>query len=215
MFIVSLTNFFLTGQMSSLRMYSMVKKMMTKLSMRWMMATMIGKSLFPSSSSCSSSMVASTKVMVDTSTIDKEKKATNWASLIRNKNFFFVLLSLARPRVFEGVPSPRAPLTKLKRVQFRDQQINTNMYPTIAKVLLCSKFEFLLLCSDVTIFLTLTHVNLRVVPTNHCQHSCHFKLRCESSTLILYKELSSTIFQSLSVSQASVTPVQISTFCNI
>ena len=45
-------------------------------------------------------------------------------------------------------------------------------------------------------------------------------LRYESSTLILYKELSSPIFQSCqsvsqSVSQASVTPVQISTFCNI
>ena len=41
-------------------------------------------------------------------------------------------------------------------------------------------------------------------------------LRYESSTLILYKELSSTIFQSCqSVSQASVTPVQISTFCNV
>ena len=41
-------------------------------------------------------------------------------------------------------------------------------------------------------------------------------LRYESSTLILYKELSSPIFQScLSVSQASVTPVQISTLCNI
>ena len=45
-------------------------------------------------------------------------------------------------------------------------------------------------------------------------------LRYERSTLILYKELSSTIFQSRqsvsqSVCQASVTPVQISTFCNI
>ena len=43
-------------------------------------------------------------------------------------------------------------------------------------------------------------------------------LRYESSTLILYKELSSTIFQSLSVSQsvskASVTPDQIFTLCN-
>ena len=37
-------------------------------------------------------------------------------------------------------------------------------------------------------------------------------LRYESSTLILYKELSSPIFQSC---QASVTPVQISTLCNI
>ena len=45
---------------------------------------------------------------------------------------------------------------------------------------------------------------------------CHTKeLRYESSTLILYKELSSPIFQSLSVSQASVTPVQISTLFNI
>ena len=42
------------------------------------------------------------------------------------------------------------------------------------------------------------------------------ELRYESSTLILYKELSSPIFQSCqSVSQASVTPVQISTLCNI
>ena len=42
------------------------------------------------------------------------------------------------------------------------------------------------------------------------------ELRYGSSTLILYKELSSTIFQSCqSVCQASVTPVQISTFCNI
>ena len=39
-------------------------------------------------------------------------------------------------------------------------------------------------------------------------------LRYESSTLILYKELSSHIFP-LWVSQASVTPVQISTLCNI
>ena len=43
----------------------------------------------------------------------------------------------------------------------------------------------------------------------------NFELRYESSTLILYKELSSTIFQSLSVRQGSVTPVQISTLCNI
>ena len=47
-----------------------------------------------------------------------------------------------------------------------------------------------------------------------------YLLRYESSTLILYKELSSSIFQSCqsvsqSVCQASVTPVQISTFCNI
>ena len=40
------------------------------------------------------------------------------------------------------------------------------------------------------------------------------QLRYESSTLILCKELSSTIF-ALWVCQASVTPVQISTFCNI
>ena len=43
-------------------------------------------------------------------------------------------------------------------------------------------------------------------------------LRFESSTLILCKELSSTIFQlwvSQSVSEACVTPIQISTFCNI
>ena len=41
-------------------------------------------------------------------------------------------------------------------------------------------------------------------------------LRYESSTLILYKELSITIFQSCeSVSQALVTPFQISTLCNI
>ena len=45
---------------------------------------------------------------------------------------------------------------------------------------------------------------------------CHLLLRYESSTLILYKELSSPIFQSRqSVSEASVTPVQISTLCNI
>ena len=46
-----------------------------------------------------------------------------------------------------------------------------------------------------------------------------FSLRYESSTVIHYKELSSPIFQSLwvsqSVSQASVTPHQISTLCNI
>ena len=42
-----------------------------------------------------------------------------------------------------------------------------------------------------------------------------WKLRYESSTLILYKELSSSIFQSLWVSQASVTPVEISTLFNI
>ena len=44
-------------------------------------------------------------------------------------------------------------------------------------------------------------------------------LRYKSSNLILYKELSSSIFQSLSVSEgvrkASVTPVQISTLFNI
>ena len=45
-------------------------------------------------------------------------------------------------------------------------------------------------------------------------------LRYESSTLILYKELSSPIFQSChsvseSVRKASVTPVQISILCNI
>ena len=44
----------------------------------------------------------------------------------------------------------------------------------------------------------------------------HAILRYESSTLILYKELSSPIFQSCeSVCQACVTPFQISTFCNI
>ena len=44
----------------------------------------------------------------------------------------------------------------------------------------------------------------------------NFKLRYESSILILYKELSSTIFKVCeSVSQASVTPVQISTLFNI
>ena len=41
------------------------------------------------------------------------------------------------------------------------------------------------------------------------------ELRYESSTLILYKELSSSIFCCEWVSQALVTPVQISTFCNI
>ena len=40
-----------------------------------------------------------------------------------------------------------------------------------------------------------------------------FFLRYESSTLILYKKLSSSIFQSLSVSKSLVTPNQISTFC--
>ena len=40
-------------------------------------------------------------------------------------------------------------------------------------------------------------------------------LRYESSTLTLYKELSSSIFQSQSVCQACVTPFQISTLCNI
>ena len=41
-------------------------------------------------------------------------------------------------------------------------------------------------------------------------------LRYESSTLILYKELSSTIFQNCrSVSEVCVTPVQFSTLCNI
>ena len=50
------------------------------------------------------------------------------------------------------------------------------------------------------------------------QHQCVpvCELRYESSTLILCKELSSSIFQSCqSVCQASVTPVQISTLCNI
>ena len=42
-----------------------------------------------------------------------------------------------------------------------------------------------------------------------------FFLRYESSTLILYKKLSSSIFQSLSVSKSLVTPNQISTLCNI
>ena len=41
------------------------------------------------------------------------------------------------------------------------------------------------------------------------------ELRYESSTLILYKELSSSIFCCEWVSQASVTPVQISTLCSI
>ena len=42
------------------------------------------------------------------------------------------------------------------------------------------------------------------------------KLRYESSTLILYEELSNSIFQSCQlVSEASVTPVQISTVCNV
>ena len=40
-------------------------------------------------------------------------------------------------------------------------------------------------------------------------------LRYESSTLIVCKELSSSIFQNLWVRQASVKPVQISTLCNI
>ena len=50
-----------------------------------------------------------------------------------------------------------------------------------------------------------------------CKFGCRV-LRYESSTLILYKELSGPILQvwvSQSVSQACVTPFQISTFCNI
>ena len=44
----------------------------------------------------------------------------------------------------------------------------------------------------------------------------YFVLRYESSTLILYKELTSPIFQSCqSVRKASVIPVQISTLCDI
>ena len=41
------------------------------------------------------------------------------------------------------------------------------------------------------------------------------ELLYERSTPILYKEVSSTIFQSLSVRKASVTPVQVSSLCNI
>ena len=51
--------------------------------------------------------------------------------------------------------------------------------------------------------------------TNHSLEELDEILRYESSTLILYKELSSPIFQSLSVKEASVTPDQISTLCNI
>ena len=66
-------------------------------------------------------------------------------------------------------------------------------------------------------------VALPILPTARlllCPRRCPgwFLLRYESSTLILYKELSSPIFQmwvSQSVCQASVTPVQISTFCNV
>ena len=75
-FMASLINFFLFGQTTSRRKYSKVKKMMTKLSSSWMMRTMTGNSVTPFSSSCSSSMVARTKVMVERSTMDREKKAT-------------------------------------------------------------------------------------------------------------------------------------------
>ena len=72
------------------------------------------------------------------------------------------------------------------------------------------------------------HDNDKVVLTKHHFEPLwqYFKITCdpfrllllryESSTLILFKELSSSIFQSCqSVSEASVTPVQISTLCNI
>ena len=72
------------------------------------------------------------------------------------------------------------------------------------------------------------HDNDKVVMTKHHFEPLwqYFKITCdpfrllllryESSTLILFKELSSSIFQSCqSVSEASVTPVQISTLCNI
>ena len=63
------------------------------------------------------------------------------------------------------------------------------------------------------------YINASPIAFENCAQvmkNCCLELRYESSTLILYKELSSPIFQScLSVSQASVTPVQISTLCNI
>ena len=57
-------------------------------------------------------------------------------------------------------------------------------------------------------------VTLTWVPFTFHQ-SVSLKLRYESSTLILYKELSSSNFQSLWVSKRSVTPNQISTLFNI
>ena len=65
----------------------------------------------------------------------------------------------------------------------------------------------------------MVHKKLGVILILREMFAQQHKFRYESSTLILYKELSSRIFQSQwvseSVSQASVTPVQISTFCNI
>ena len=64
----------------------MVKKMTMKLSMSSMVKAMLGNFMLPSSSCCSSSTVERMKVMVDTTTIDKEKMARPCASLLKHFN---------------------------------------------------------------------------------------------------------------------------------
>ena len=67
---------FLGAQRSRTR-YSMVKKQTVKWSMTPMMARMKGSSTMPSSFSSSSSIVEMMKVTVETSTMEREKKAQN------------------------------------------------------------------------------------------------------------------------------------------
>ena len=61
----------------------MVKKITMKLSMSSMVKATLGNLILPSSSCWSSSTVERMKVVVETTTIDKEKMATPWASLLK------------------------------------------------------------------------------------------------------------------------------------
>ena len=103
------------------------------------------------------------------------------------------------------------------------------LYYCDGPVFMCRSLAF---CNKKSLVIWVQYMNWKVRTGNReeglaiLQNNCHTylsksssqifcleqKLRYESSTIILCKELSSPIFQSLWVSQASVTPVQISTF---
>ena len=77
----NLINLILFGQSKSLTTNSKLKNTTTKLSMNSMIITTIGQSLSPLLSTCSSSAVEMMKVMVEMITMEREKRARNWASL--------------------------------------------------------------------------------------------------------------------------------------
>ena len=75
MFMGPLTNFSFLGAQASLMKYSRVKKLMVMTSTTLIIFNRMGRSTFPSSFSCSSSIVEMMKVKVLMRTIVREKNA--------------------------------------------------------------------------------------------------------------------------------------------